>query len=144
MKYKVGDRVIIEQHRTEYMSGSGGMDKYLGKIMTIQIVRARGYIMAEDLGKWYWEEEFIDHIATKYLGKTASSTEQTILINLPQQFKYIARDKNNRIWLYTMLPVKNNTKWAHGGDVVELAFPHLFGFVRWEDSAAQEIVNLIQ
>ena len=36
MKYKVGDRVRIVSKRTDRMNADGGMDRWLGKIMTVR------------------------------------------------------------------------------------------------------------
>lgn len=65
-KYKVGDKVQIVDHRTGHMNHSGGMDKWLGKVMTIRNVDRfmRGYWMEEDSGEnigrgWAWEDDMI-------------------------------------------------------------------------------------
>lgn len=69
-KYKVGDKVRIVDHRTGHMNHSGGMDKWLGKVMTIRNVDRfmRGYWMEEDLGEnigrgWAWEDDMISGLA---------------------------------------------------------------------------------
>lgn len=70
MKYKVGDKVVIVNGRTEIMDKKGKMDKWLGKIMTIdQIAGVYDPIlkMKEDCGYWYWCENMIDHEATARL-----------------------------------------------------------------------------
>ena len=65
-KYKVGDKVRIVDYRTGHMNHSGGMDKWLGKVMTIRNVDRfmRGYCMEEDSGEntghgWAWEDDMI-------------------------------------------------------------------------------------
>ena len=63
-KYKVGDKVRIVNHRTMYMNISGGMDKWLGKTMTIKTVLPFGYYMVEDREEgfctgWYWDDDMI-------------------------------------------------------------------------------------
>lgn len=77
MKYKVGDRVRIVDHRTKIMESSGKMDRWLGKIMTIKSIgkgRCSGdalyYKMVEDEkeffgGGWYWDDECIAGLAEK-------------------------------------------------------------------------------
>lgn len=69
-KYKVGDKVRIVDHRTGHMNHSGGMDKWLGKVMTIRNVDRfmRGYWMEEDLAEnigrgWAWEDDMISGLA---------------------------------------------------------------------------------
>lgn len=63
-KYKVGDKVRIVDHRTDNMNPFGGMDKWLGKVMTIRDLFASGYRMKEDYGEyggpsWYWDDSMI-------------------------------------------------------------------------------------
>lgn len=67
-KYKVGDRVRIVNHRTFNMNDGGGMDKWLGKTMTIKTVLPFGYFMVEDreegfFGGWYWDDDMIAGLA---------------------------------------------------------------------------------
>lgn len=69
-KYKVGDKVRIVGHRTGHMNPSGGMDKWLGKVMTIRSVDRflHGYWMEEDydenIGRgWAWEDDMISGLA---------------------------------------------------------------------------------
>lgn len=58
MKYKVGDKVLIVNKRSETMNGEGEMDKYLGTIMTIRNVNIIRYKMVEDCHEfrdgWSW------------------------------------------------------------------------------------------
>lgn len=70
MKYKIGDKVRIVDHRTGHMNHSGGMDKWLGKVMTIRSVDRflHGYWMEEDLGEnigcgWAWEDDMISGLS---------------------------------------------------------------------------------
>lgn len=68
-KYKVGDKIRIVNHRTFLMNLYGGMDKWLGKTMTIREVSADGiYFMEEDkhehYGKgWAWCDSMISGLA---------------------------------------------------------------------------------
>lgn len=60
-KYKVGDKVRIVDHRTDHMNNFGGMDKWLGKVMTIRDLSSPGYWMREDYGEnygygWLWDK----------------------------------------------------------------------------------------
>ena len=78
MKYKVGDKVVIvSKPPKETPSGigwAGEMNKWCGKIMTVERVELNHYIMEEDAGDgcnfdghWHWCDEFIDHAATEAL-----------------------------------------------------------------------------
>lgn len=71
MKYKVGDRVRIVDHRTSGMACDGNMDKWLGKVMTIKSTDGFwNYSMVEDQGEffgrgWYWTDTMIAGLAEK-------------------------------------------------------------------------------
>lgn len=87
MKYKVGDRVRIVDHRTATMADDGKMDHWLGKIMTIKHIeerRASGvtyYKMVEDEEEffgngWYWDDECIAGLAETDGGWTEEEIEK--------------------------------------------------------------------
>lgn len=68
MKYKIGDKVRIVDHRTDNMNHFGEMDKWLGKVMTIRRLFLSGYRMEEDCGEnygrgWYWVDSMISGLA---------------------------------------------------------------------------------
>jgi len=69
MRYKVGDRVRVKsglEHYQKcgdfYFNGTDGMDKWLGKIMTIGIVDRDHYHMKEDNRSWAWAEEMLEAV----------------------------------------------------------------------------------
>lgn len=68
MKYKVGDKVLIVDHRVYGMNSDGLMDKWLGKVMTIKTIRpdtGYPYKMEEDATEgifddgWVWFDGMI-------------------------------------------------------------------------------------
>lgn len=68
MKYKVGDKVRIVDHRTYNMNPYGEMNKWLGKVMTIRGLSSFGYWMEEDYGEylgdgWMWDDSMISGLA---------------------------------------------------------------------------------
>lgn len=65
MKYKVGDRVRIVSKRTNRMNADGGMDRWLGKIMTVRNIvdEEDRYEMEEDNGFWIWDDDMIAGLA---------------------------------------------------------------------------------
>lgn len=70
MRYKKGEKVVIVKTRTDLMSGSGLMDIFLGKEMTIFTAdnsQFGNYSMEEDNQKWAWEDKMINHEATAKL-----------------------------------------------------------------------------
>lgn len=59
MRYKVGNRVRI-------VSGPPkGLNKYLGKVMTIKKVLTDNYKMVEDKGGWFWYDSVIAGLASE-------------------------------------------------------------------------------
>ncbi len=69
LKYKVGDKVKIVNHRVVGMNSEGLMDKWCGKIMTIDKISEDGYsyFMKEDGGErngrsygWSWDDRMIE------------------------------------------------------------------------------------
>ncbi len=70
MKYKVGDRVRIVSETTEEMNWASEMDVCLGRVMTIKsiisgLIFGGRYIMAEDKGKWFWDDGMIAGLASE-------------------------------------------------------------------------------
>ena len=70
MKYKVGDkvRIVSEWGKGCWQDLNGGMDKWLGKVMTVRDVGATTYRMVEDTedndwGGWVWKENCIEGLA---------------------------------------------------------------------------------
>lgn len=65
MSYKIGDKVLIVDHRVDGMNTSGQMDKYFHKIMTIRSSCNSEYHMVEDTDGlwgygWYWYDNMIE------------------------------------------------------------------------------------
>ena len=68
--------------------------------------------------------------------------EKAILRNLPEKYKYIARDRSGLIFLYSKKPSKCYYSWIGYNDI---AFPysHLFQFIKWEDEEPYSIEELL-
>ena len=68
---------------------------------------------------------------------TLTSDERVILSNIDSKYKWIARDKDDRIWLFEDKPCRSGNKWyemdgyAHSLRI----FIHLFQFIKWEGQA---------
>ena len=69
--------------------------------------------------------------------------EKVILRNLPKKYKWIARDKNNCLFIYINRPIKSDF-WLNACDSTRLAFPHLFQFIKWEDEEPYLIEDLLK
>ena len=69
--------------------------------------------------------------------------EKVILRNLPKKYKWIARDKNGVIYLYSGRPLKSDF-WLNCSESIKLIFPHLFQFIKWEDEEPYSIEDLLK
>ena len=69
--------------------------------------------------------------------------EKAILRNVPKKYKWIARDKNGLIFLFSKKPSKCDYSWIGYNDI---AFPyyHLFQFIKWEDEEPYSIEDLLK
>ena len=73
---------------------------------------------------------------TNYAGndgrfKTINPNEAIILSHLPTKWKWIARDKDGDLFLYTKKPV-NLTKWD-GFEMLYFPYKRLFKSIKWTD-----------
>lgn len=76
-----------------------------------------------------------------------TETESVILENIDKEYKWIARDKNNKLYVYTEKPKKIDTNWnpiAKGYTDYLFVFNHLFEFIKWEDSEPYNIEELLK
>ena len=69
--------------------------------------------------------------------------EKVILRNVPQYYKWIARDGNGVVCLYPDKPHKSKTIWdSYYGAL--FPFHHLFQFIKWEDDEPYLIEDLLK
>ena len=68
--------------------------------------------------------------------------ENAILRNVPQYYKWIARDGNGVVCLYPDKPHKSKTIWDSYGAL--FPFHHLFQFIKWEDDEPYLIEDLLK
>ena len=71
--------------------------------------------------------------------------EKVILRNLPERYKFIARDESNHVWVYALKPTKTNQYWSSGwGLVISLSgFRHLFKSIQCSDDEPCEFRKYI-
>ena len=72
--------------------------------------------------------------------------EKAILRNVDKQYKYIARDKNKDLYLYSKKPLNQECEWrviVYGNNSELKAFNHLFQFISWEDDEPYLIEDLL-
>lgn len=91
-------------------------------------------------GEWL-NEEYKEPIAI-------SAAEQTILKNLPANFKWIARDSSNRLYIYKEKPRKREYAWYDETETNTSysfnLYAHLFQFIKWEDDEPYSIEELLK
>ena len=76
-----------------------------------------------------------------------SEAERVILENIDKEYKWIARDKDNSLWLYGDIPIKKSTCWSNENSEIgeEFAFyNHLFQFITWQDDEPYNIEELLK
>ena len=85
MKYKVGDkvRIVSKWGKGCCQSPTGGMDKWLGKVMTVKCAGITLYSMVEDTednewGGWAWTENCIAGVACENKIVITSDGEKTL------------------------------------------------------------------
>lgn len=77
--------------------------------------------------------------------------EKVILRNLPKEYKWISRDNNDKLWLYSDKPEKssNYAVWkladnVRGEQLEIIEFNHLFQCIQWSDPEPCEFRNFIR
>ena len=69
--------------------------------------------------------------------------EKAILkVLLNEKYKWIARDKNDWLYVYASKPKKGITIWENTGSPM-MPFVHLFNFIQWEDEEPYSIEELL-
>ena len=70
--------------------------------------------------------------------------EKAILkVLLNEKYKWIARDKNDWLYVYASKPKKGITIWENTGSPM-MPFVHLFNFIQWEDEEPYSIEELLE
>lgn len=73
-----------------------------------------------------------------------SEDEKAILkVLLNEKYKWIARDKNDWLYVYASKPKKGITIWENTGSPM-MPFVHLFNFIKWEDEEPYSIEELLE
>lgn len=72
-----------------------------------------------------------------------SDDEKAILRNLDGELKWVARDKDGKVFIYTNKPIKIYNSWNDKSIVYKMVFPKLFQWVKWEDEEPYYIPDLL-
>lgn len=72
--------------------------------------------------------------------------EKAILRNIDKDYKWIARDKNTRLFAYPNEPYKHHGAlgWLGNNSESMQLFKHLFQFIQWEDTEPYLIGELLE
>ena len=75
-----------------------------------------------------------------------SEAERVILENVDKEYRYIAREGNNNLYLYSRKPNKFRKAWASNIPTFTAMyqFNHLFRMVKWEDEEPTLIADLLE
>ena len=77
-----------------------------------------------------------------------TDAERVILKNLPKEYKWIARDKDDELSMFNHKPFKREytESWglSSGVSLSLEAFKHLFQFIKWEDEEPYNIEELLK
>ena len=68
--------------------------------------------------------------------------EETILRNLPKEYKWIARDLSGMVYIFIERPEKGHAMWYGCGQPM-IPFDHLFQFIKWEYEEPYSIEELL-
>lgn len=68
--------------------------------------------------------------------------EKLILSNVNKKYKYLARDKNGELYLFSARPKKDleEERWDAECEFISLSmYSHLFSWIGWDDKEAYKI-----
>lgn len=78
---------------------------------------------------------------------TLTESEEEILKNIPNIYKWIARDFAGNLMVYAMKPKKGDFYWQPNQIFdyeIMIIFNHLFQFIKWEDKEPYLIEDLLE
>lgn len=71
--------------------------------------------------------------------------EKAILKNIPKKYKWIARDKSGKLYIFINKPYKIDFLWYAVDSIYDLnVFNHLFQFIKWENEEPYLIEDLLK
>ena len=116
-----------------------GKEFYLGDVALRFDSETSDMIMKNYDGVWFYSNikvNTIDHHDVKLKPQWEfSEDEKVILRNLPDEYRWIARDDVcDGLFAYTLKPTKFEHNWVCMGNLVNLTgFRHLFKLIKWSD-----------
>lgn len=101
----------------------------------------------DDYGGYCDDTERIRWVESEYVEKkhTITSREKNFLDTLISNCKYIARDKDNSLYVYYDKPIRGNKFWISdyaSHDMPKDMYGSIFDFIKWEDEEPWLIEDL--
>lgn len=100
----------------------------------------------DDYGGYCDDTERIRWVESEYVEKPKiTSREKNLLDALLSNCRYIARDKNNLLYVYYDKPIRGNTFWISGYESHNMTkdmYGDVFSFIKWEDEEPWSIEDL--
>lgn len=73
-----------------------------------------------------------------------TDVERIVLENIDKEFKYIARDKNDRLYIHQNKPIKYSEFWSDDNCRRDFCFDNLLLFIIWKDEEPYSIEELLK
>ena len=130
------EHLMKNRHRNTFMSSENG-EKCK---MSINFVLTKEEY--DDITKHFDKK---DYLLTEYKESIKLNHDECVILkNIDEEYQWIARDKDNDLYLYPQKPEKKENSWRYGYDFtcIEM-FNHLFKFVKWEDEEPYNIKELL-
>lgn len=91
------------------------------------------------------KDELMAYLNSEVPENLLTDDEYIILKNLNKQWKWIARDMDLFLCLYTFKPTKKTNSWIEENKAYKSInlFNHLFQFIKWSDDEPYEIEKLL-
>ena len=95
-------------------------------------------LILNDIGEYQQAVSNIDSLLSRELRLkpqwTFTEDEKVILINLPEKYKWITRDKSGRLYIYKYKPRKAKEIWSDSSFYHSLQiFQNIFQSIQWSD-----------
>lgn len=102
------------------------------------------YLNEFDIMKIYKDYTLTELLWERKEKPQLNEDEKAILkVLLNEKYKWIARDKNDWLYVYASKPKKGITIWENTGSPM-MPFVHLFNFIKWEDDEPYLIEDLLK
>lgn len=91
------------------------------------------------------KQELIDYFSSDVEENLLSLDEYIILKNVSENFKWIARDESDFLYLYNTKPYKKECGWDWDNAYFSNfnIYKNLFQFIKWSDDEPYEIEKLL-